>query len=193
MKSLEQEIKDVLSKNGVQYHDNSDSFKEPDFTIIVKDEPYFYLEAKEKRQHYNPKHWDCEIAEEDLFILDDLSVRKSLAYAPKSGFVIRDNPRGLYFFFSVVDLTLMPRKRINRRIERNVSTWKGKWLIDLRHGQQADSVEASFSQVRSFVERSEEILFKEIACYGEYQDEGIQHGGITRESKHWSNDREATR
>jgi hypothetical protein len=193
MPSLEQEVKQCLSDNGVSFLDRSDSFKDPDFTILLNGSPYFHLEVKEKRQKYNMKNWPRYIEEPDLFILDDLTVRKCLAYSPKSGIVIRDNLRELYSFFSVVDLALMPRRRLNHRIELTIPAWKGKWLINLNHGLNAGTIEEIFSGIRQYVETSDRILFETIECYGQYEGEEIARGGITRKPADWDTDVEATR
>ncbi|NWG33927.1 MAG: hypothetical protein HXY42_05755 [Chloroflexi bacterium] len=191
--SFEQEVKQCLADKGVSFLDKSDSFRHPDFTILLNGSPYFHLEVKEKRQAYNMKNWPRYIDEPDLFILDDLTVRKCLAYAPRSGVVIRDNLRGLYSFFSIVDLALMPRRRLNRRIERSAPSWKGKWLINLKHGLTAKTLEEIFSGIRQYVEASDRILFEIIECYGRYEGEMIGRGGITRRPADWDTDIGATR
>lgn len=191
--SFEQEIKEILTANKVKFKDHCDSFKKPDFTIYVKKKPYFYLEAKEKRQRYNMHHWQTKIAEENLFILDDLTVRKCLAYAPISGVLVRDNPRSRYALFTIVDLALMPRQRVNRPIQRAVATLKGKWLIDLQHGFLAASLNDIFTRLRQYNDHQNEIIFKTLACYGNYPGENIIQSGATRQPSHWIIDRESTK
>lgn len=191
--SLEQEVKLFLSSRGVAFHDRSDSFKHPDFTILSHGVPYFYLEVKEKRQRYNMNHWPAYVDEVNLFILDDLTVRKCLAYAPKSGILVRDNIHNRYTFLPIVDLALMPRLRVNRPIHQNAPALKGKWLINLNHGSNAESIEAVFPKIRQYVEASDRILFETIECYGHYEGEEISHAGITREPSHWDTDVESTR
>jgi len=191
--SLEQEVKTFLSNKHVKFDDNSASFKNPDFTVFWNDIPYFYLEVKEKRQKYDMSNWPEYTEETDLFILDDLTVRKCLAYSPKSGIMIRDNLRNAYFFLSVVDLALMPRMRVNRPIERNVATLKGKWLINLNNSLKSESIDEIFSGIRKYVGASEEILFNTIECYGHYVEEKIGLGGITRRPAHWDTDIKLTR
>jgi len=191
--SLEQEVKRFLVNKGVEFHDQSDSFKHLDFTILLHNAPYFHLEVKEKRQKYNMNHWPPYVDEASLFILDDLTVRKCLAYAPKSGVLVRDNVRSMYTFLSVVDLALMPRLRVNRPIQRTTPALKGKWLIDLNNGASADSIETIFSTIRRYVDASDKILYDTIECYGHYEGEEIARGGITREPSHWDTDVDATR
>jgi len=191
--ALEKEVRNFLSMKGVDYQDKSTSFKHPDFTILLNGEAYFYLEVKEKRQKYNMNNWPEFCKEADLFILDDLTVRKCLAYSPRSGILIRDNLRNLYVFLSVVDLALMPRMRVNRRICRQIPTLKGKWLINLNNGVKAESIEDIFSAIRQYVDASDSILFEMIECYGQYEGEDIGRGGITRKPAYWDIDVGSTR
>src|SRR5688572_25749613 len=127
--SFEQEIKNYLKQQNIKFSDHSSTYNQLDFTIFRDDQPVFHFDAKEKRQTYNLSNWPRFGPELDLFILDDLAVRKCLAFAPKSGILVRDNLRQKYFFFSVIDLALMPRIRVNRPIHRNQPDLKGKWLI----------------------------------------------------------------
>jgi len=138
-------------------------------------------------------NWPKFGEEANLFILDDLTVRKCLAYSPKSGILVRDNLRNQYIFLSVVDLALMPRLRVNRPIQRNVSALKGKWLINLNNGSRAESIEAIFPAIRQYVDASDKILFDTNECYGQYEGEDIGSGGITRKPAHWNIDVESTR
>ncbi len=191
--SLEQEVKSFLASKGAAYRDNSSSYKELDFTLLLNNRPYFYLEVKEKRQKYNMKNWPKFTEESDLFILDDLTVRKCLAYSPQSGILVRDNLNKIYFFFSVIDLALMPRQRLNRHIHRTVSDLKGKWLISFSCGVRTDSIEEAFSNIRRIIDATDRILFDVKECFGNYDNEEIASGGITRQPSHWNIDVESTR
>lgn len=89
--------------------------------------PGVYLELKEKNQKYS-KRWLANGApapEEDLFIIDELTVRRALAHYPSVFFLIRDNPSGGRVFFAPIwELVSVERVRFNRGN-------KGKWLIDM--------------------------------------------------------------
>ena len=192
--SVEQEIKDYFAQKGIKFSDNSSSYKQLDFTIINKNgQAAFHLDVKEKRQKYNLNNWPKFAPESDLFILDDLAVRKCLAHAPKSGIIIRDNIRKRYFFFSVVDLALVPRKRVNRPINRNQPDIKGKWLINLHNGKESQSLDGSISNLRQYLQDLDKVLFETIECYGNYIDENIVAGGIVRNPAHWETDVQGTR
>jgi hypothetical protein len=128
-----------------------------------------------------------------LFILDDLAVRKCLAHAPQSGILIRDNIRERYFYFSIVDLSLMPRKRVNRPINKNQPDIKGKWLINLCNGKEAQSLDKAISHIRQYLQDLKTVLFEVLECYGNYVDENIDIGGIVRNPSHWDTDVQSTR
>ena len=76
-----------------------------------------------------------------MFILDDLTVRKCLGFAPRAGVAVKDVVGKRFVFYSVIDLALMPRVRVNRRIERNKPDLKGKWIVDLRNGKRATTLD----------------------------------------------------
>lgn len=191
--SLEQEVKHFLTTKEVDFQDNSSSYRQLDFVILSKDEPFFYLEVKEKQRRYNMKNWPPFAREADLFILDDLTVRKCLAHAPRSGILVRDSVTRLYIFFSVMDLALMPKMRVNRDIHRTRADVKGKWLVNLQNGVRAGNIEEAFTTIRAYLEQIDTTLFTARECYGDYVDEKIVGGGITRKPAYWERDVRSTR
>ena len=192
--SLEQEIKSLLDQRKVRYDNACDSFEQLDFCIHSEQRADFHFDAKEKRQEVQLTNWpDVGLPQEHLFILDDLAARKVLKFAPNSGLVVRDNLRRLYFFFDVVRLFLMPRWRVNRPIEYNHPTVKGKWLVDLRNGVECASLLEVFEKIAEYHDAQEEIFHKRLACYGNFLGEKVGEGGITRKQEHWLKDRDSTR
>lgn len=193
--SLEQEIKRYFLKNQITFNDNSQSYKQLDFAFGDKhSKRYFSFDVKEKRQHYAMKNWPkTDISEAHLFIMDDLAARKILAYAPNSGLVVRDNMHRQYVFFSVADLFLMPRKRVNRDIRKKVRGVKGKWMIDLRNGQLFNTLEEVFAGISDYLDKREDIFLNILECYGRYFGENITKGGIERRPDHWETDVSETR
>lgn len=95
--------------------------------------------------------------------------------------------------FSVVDLYLMPKQRVNRTLKKNVQTLKGKWPIDLRNGQQFDGLADLFAGIDQYLDQREAIFLHTLACYGNYLGEEISRGGIDRVPQHWQIDVEETR
>ena len=188
------EVKALLTRHRMSFDEACDSFDALDFCIRSPQRGDFHLDAKEKIQEIQAANWpETGVPQEHLFILDDLAARKLLKFAPNSGLVVRDNLRNLYFFFNVVDLVLMPRLRVNRRLGWGETVLKGKWLIDLRNGVQCASLLEVFEQIAVYHDMKEEIFQNALACYGEYVGEEIGEGGMTRRPEHWIRDRDATR
>jgi hypothetical protein len=190
--SFQQEIRDLLANSHIRFEDHSESYKELDFAINFNG-MVFHLDVKEKIQKYQIANWPKIMPEREMFILDDLSVRKCLAYAPNSGILIRDNLMGQYYFFSVVDLALMPRTRVNRQINKNQSGRKGKWVINLRNGKEFNSSKDAIAYLNRFIGRMGEILFDVLECYGNYVNEKVNKAGIPRKPGHWDNDVKLTK
>lgn len=195
MKSFEQEIKAFLQGRQLQFRDNSSSFKRLDFSVPIDDKIIFYFDAKEKRQHYNLRNWNIpsKETEEYTFIIDDLAARKILAYAPYSGMIVRDNLRSGYFFFSVLDLYLMPKKRVNRPIQKEKQALKGKWIIDLRNGNRCESMGDCWQQILQYIEKREDLFLNILECFGNYTGEHIGQSGEVRRPEHWDTDVKETR
>lgn len=192
--SLEQEIRTLFQQRQIEYADHSESFTQLDFGFGDRAaKRYFVFDAKEKRQPYNLRNWQTSIPEADFFILDDLACRKILLYAPNSGLLVRDTPRQRYLFFTVVDLFLMPKTRVNRPIHHTRPELKGKWLIDLRNARPLARLESFLVAVDDYLD-SRKAIFHEIhECYGDYADEEMGRGGIERQPEHWDTDFGATR
>ncbi|MBI5917458.1 MAG: hypothetical protein HY842_18980 [Bacteroidetes bacterium] len=194
MQSFEQEIKAFLKAQNLEFKDNSDSFKRLDFSVKLDEQWSFRFDAKEKRQRYNLQNWQLTSEQEPFaFIIDDLAARKILAYAPYSGMVIRDNLLGGYYFYSVLDLFLMPKTRVNRPIEKNLKAMKGKWVIDFRNGQKCGSMAAVLSLFRQYITKREDFFINILECFGDYHGEDIGERGEVRRAEYWDTDVKATR
>jgi len=195
MISFEQEIKAYFKENGIKFEDNSSSLKKMDFTIKDLFSKDWHIDAKEKRQIINIINWSLVTKENEpfTFIIDDLAARKALAYAPRSGLVVRNNLTNKYYWFSILDLFLMPKKRVNRKIEKNITAYKGKWLIDFRNAFESTSFSGIIEQLKaeehSILNKFTEIL----ECYGKYIGEDILMQGETRRPGHWDVDVTETR
>jgi len=103
--------------------DKTSSTSELDFRLMGAT----VVEVKEKRQALTPR-WTklCpDWAPEDVFIIDELTVRKALIVGhPYVFFVLRDVPMKRLFFCSISELVAVERKRVNRG-------GKGKLLFNL--------------------------------------------------------------
>ncbi len=196
MLSLEQELKNYLYQNKLSFTDNTSSYKKLDFTIKdFIDGKNLHIDAKEKRQKINVKNWPIIASqnERDCFIIDDLSARKTLCYAPYSGLLVRNNLVTTYYWFSILDLFLMPKKRVNRPIKKNHPAYKGKWIINFRNALSANSIEDIFLRIKKELSEIEYSCTQILECYGSYLDETIAIQGETRNPKHWKTDIASTR
>lgn len=191
--SFEEEIRRFLQQKHVRYTDQTAAFYDADFSLMLSDGARFALEVKEKRRPYAVTSWPKGTPEAHMFILDDLTVRKCLAHAPRAGVAVKDSGGRRYVFFSVVDLALMPRVRVNRRIERNAPDLKGKWIVDLRNGKGASTLDGLLAHVNDYLDGLHAILYEVHPCYGEYVGEVVGEGGITRRPDHWESDVRDTR
>jgi hypothetical protein len=152
-----------------------------------------HLDVKEKIQKYHTANRPKIMPESEMFILDDLSVRKCLAYAPNSGILIRDNLKDQYYFFSVVDLALMPRTRVNRQINKKQPGQKGKWVINLRNGKWFKSSEDAIVYLNKFISEMDTVLFNALEYFGSYVNEKVDEAGIPGRPAHWDVDVKLTK
>ena len=194
MASLEQEIRQYFRQQRLEFDDHSRSFTQLDFGFgNLFENRYFAFDAKEKQRPYRASNWPTDIPEEHLFIIDDLAARKVLLHAPNAGLIVRDTPQSRYLFFSVVDLYLMPKARVNRPIRRNQPAQKGKWLIDLRNGQACPDLPQTFAAMAHYLDQRQAIFHEINECFGAFEDEEIRRGGIERRPEHWTQDFKQTR
>lgn len=118
--AFERVVKEVLP----EWHiDETSSTHRLDFWV-----PGFFLDVKEKNQRYGPR-FTGDRDQTDLFILDELSVRKALEHYPLAYFVFRDVPESRIFLASVVEVVCADRARLNRQTSEDRR--KGKWVLDL--------------------------------------------------------------
>lgn len=99
--------------------------------------PGFYIDVKEKRQKLTARWVGLlpGVDETDLFVLDELSVRRAMRHFPHAYFVIRDVPSGGRVFLARIDeVTGAERARLNR--VGNTQHAKGKWVVSLRNFRQ---------------------------------------------------------
>lgn len=98
--------------------------------------PGVFIDVKEKRQPLGQRwHLLDGVAEPDLFVIDELSVRRAAEFFPHSYFLIRDVPAGGRIFLARIDeVFCAERARVNR--ETSQDRKKGKWIVDLRNFRQ---------------------------------------------------------
>lgn len=119
--------------------DNTAAFDELDYTIDLAGIGLASVELKAKWQHYS-QGWTRhrpDLAEADLFILDELALRKIIATGRHGYVAIYDHPSTRWRIYGVADLVLASKTRIARPLHGNRPTTKGKILLDLRDGHDA--------------------------------------------------------
>ena len=90
--------------------------------------PGYYVEVKEKNQHYTQRwHLLDDVEERDLFVIDELTIRRACSKYPYVFFLLRDNvgselPR--IYLAPIWELIAAERTRRNRN-------GKCKWIIDI--------------------------------------------------------------
>lgn len=191
MISFEQEVREWLIFNNATFVDNSLSYKLPDYTILRGTDKPFQLEVKEKRQSYAMHNWPTTIPEPNLFIVDELTVRKLLYHSPLSGMLVRDNTSGLYYFFSVLDLALVPVDSCNRVTNYSGTPGlKGKWLVSFVQVNSAFNLSDAFKGIRDYVKDHEDLFLKHTPLYGRW---GVKTCGSVRDDNYRQHDVAVTR
>lgn len=98
-------------------HVRTESSTELDFFI-----PSIVVEVKEKRQELNKRWWGGYGSGYDLFVIDELTVRKALKHWPYVWFVLRDVPAERILVASIAEILSAERHRFDRN-------GKGKWVL----------------------------------------------------------------
>lgn len=118
----------VAAQLGDDVHVNFDSPVRLDVWV-----PGYYVEVKEKRQRLTERwHILPGTPEQDLFVIDELTVRRSLSKYPGVFFLIRDVPGARLFLAPVWELIACRRARVDR-------VGKGKWVLDMTVFRQIES------------------------------------------------------
>lgn len=185
---FEQEIKTYLRTHGIVFTDGTTSHSMIDYVLPQLN---IALDAKEKTQPFTLRNWGhIPIQQEHLCIVDDLAVRKLLLHAPLSFFIIKDSALEpiMYYVYSIVDLLCIPKRRINRPIERSVRTLKGKWLLDLRDAAAFDDLVEAMEYVIRYKKKFPRIFSTHISCWGRYPSETLLEAGTVRTPGYWKRD-----
>lgn len=96
--------------------------------------PGFYVDVKEKRQKLSSRWHLIDSPEQDMFVIDELSVRKAVKHYPHAYFLIRDVPCDRFFLARVDEMFSAERGRLNRT--GKTGHQKGKWVVDLQNFRQ---------------------------------------------------------
>lgn len=185
---LEEDIRTFLKARGEPFTDCTSSQSELDFHLTRKG---IFFDTKEKCQKFSTSNWpEATMPQENLFIIDDLAVRKLLLHAPSSFVLIRDSSVDppMHYVYSIVDLLCMPKKRCRRIIRKTVTATKGKWITDLRDAAGFETLDEAMHYIVHYPEKHHAIFEAHLDCWGNYRSEKIGRGGIPRIARHWEED-----
>ena len=110
------------------------SFDRLDFQVLSAGEQLVQVELKAKRQPLSKGWRDLrpEVRPEDLFVLDELALRKIVDAGRYAFLLVRDIPQARWVLWSVGSLLVASRARHARALDRGAGTrLKGKLLFDL--------------------------------------------------------------
>ena len=114
---------------------STSTFDRLDYQLLGPGERLIELELKAKHQPLSEgwRQLRPEVDAPDLFVMDELAVRKIVDAGRYAFLLIRDIPRDLWHLFSAGDLVVASRVRHTRRLEKSqVPTYKGKLVFNLR-------------------------------------------------------------
>jgi hypothetical protein len=131
---LEGRVEDALDAHPAltRLASHTSSLDRLDFAVLAPGERLCQLELKAKHQPY--RAWGdlrAATAEQDLFILDELALRKVVAAGPYAALLVRDDPGDRWVLWTTMDLVLADKVRVNRRLATGLDRIKAKVLLDL--------------------------------------------------------------
>lgn len=170
--------------------DNTDSFDDIDFLVCFNNIT-FSFDCKEKKSK-NRALWSEKsgIALEDIFIFDETAMKALFKHYPYAFALIKDRTTNKFIVFNSLDLLCIPRIRVNREIDRNKKMKKGKWIINLKWGQEFESISESFIYIMKYLNDDLEHQLKQLECYEIPVTKVIEtlDGDYTRTKGYWVKD-----
>jgi hypothetical protein len=103
-----------------------------DYQLLGPGERLLEMELKTKRQPYQGwSRYRPDIVESDLFILDELALRRIVDAGRYAFLLVNDMPGRRWCLWSTADLVLTSKSRVARSLARETERVKGKLLISL--------------------------------------------------------------
>lgn len=112
---------------------STSSLDELDFAVVGPDDRLVGVELKAKHQPYRgwSELWPTT-PERELFILDELALRKIVGAGRYAYLVVADLPGRRWCLWSTAELVLATKVRTVRKLAATASRLKAKILLDLR-------------------------------------------------------------
>lgn len=179
-RAFEEAVKVGLAELHWEYQDNTTEHDRPDLYIFrqVRGERVrIAVELKEKRQHYRARWSEAAgIPSAELLVVDEVAVRKLVAWAPRAHLLFWDEtrPAAPYVLYSIVDLICMPKVRVQRPIALNSPRLKAKWLLDRRHGREMADLKAAFAAIATYVDRDMWDHLRRLEAHGSFIGERLE-------------------
>lgn len=145
---------------------STNSFDKLDFQLLGPHERLIELEVKAKHQPLSAgwRQLRRDVTPEDLFVLDELALRKIVDAGRYAFLLVRDIPLARWVLWSAGDLVVASRVRHARRLEKSATPrTKGKLLLDLSEaGFIASALSDALETLTTTAERLD-LLWSDIA------------------------------
>ncbi len=102
-----------------------------DYQVLGPGERLCEIELKAKHHPY--QGWAAlrpDVGETDLFIVDELTIRKLLSAGRYGFLLVNDQPAQRWLVWSLMDLVFSSKVRVNRRLATGADRIKAKVLLD---------------------------------------------------------------
>lgn len=169
---------------------NTESYDEIDFSLKFG-EALFVVDCKEKKSR-NRAMWSeiSGIPLDKIFIFDETAIKKMFCHYPYAFALIKDRINLNYVVFTSLDLLVIPRRRVNRPINKSSRMYKGKWVVDLMWGHSFENIEDSFRYMLEYLSSDLDAQMKRLQCIEipESENVPILDDDYTRTSHYWNKD-----
>ena len=179
-RGFETAVQTALRDLAWEFQDNTTSHDEPDlylFRQVRGRRVRAALELKEKRQPYRGRWADLAgFPEPELLVVDEVAVRKLLAWATRAFLLFCDATQGAapYVLYSIIDLFCAPKVRVQRPISLNEPRLKAKWLLDRRHGVRCPRLHGAFAAIANYLDHGMGDDLRRVEAHGSFVGERIE-------------------
>ncbi len=179
-REFERAVMAMLDTMGWKYQDNTSAFEHPDLYLLSRvrgKQVRTALELKDKRQEYRGRWAELAgVPENELLVVDEVSLRKLLGHAPRALLLFwdRTRPDRPYVLFTIVDLFCVPKRRVQRKIRLNSDRLKAKWLLDARHGFSFSDLSHVFAAIGNYLAQDLRADLLRLEAHGPFLNENVE-------------------